>query len=419
MGTRGSVCGAACVLMLLIWADACSAGLPQSVDIRAAADPVQLGPPSVSAAPVAGPKGATAQQAAPGGTDTIVPLYVHPLMPIESGRNDSNPSWSPSGKLVAFERARGDKKDIVIAHADGTIMQDIYFELAQGQGEKPFFFPGVYEEASYNAGITWSPQGNRLVFMSNGGQGNYDLYLRDFDGATTRLTYNKEKDGHASWSPTADRLVFVSGRSGEGDIYLLNLAPHLLTRLTWGHGPFLYPQWSPDGRRIVMIHGRNENHHIYLMDDVAQPRASLHALTAWAHDDLRPVWSPDGRKIAFYTNYNEDNDPKSWSIVVIAADGSDPVDGKGLAAKVVATNVVADIERGPAWMPDSNQLVYVRNDGNAYNPIYVADLLHHTNLPVVTHTKMNHDIACSSQGVIAFRAQVNQWDQIFVAGLKN
>src|SRR5437879_11359944 len=49
----------------------------------------------------------------------IEPLYVRPLMPVESGRNDSNPVWSPSGSLIAFERSRGDKKEMVIARPDG------------------------------------------------------------------------------------------------------------------------------------------------------------------------------------------------------------------------------------------------------------------------------------------------------------
>lgn len=168
-----------------------------------------------------------------------------------------------------------------------------------------------------------------------------------------------------------------------------------------------------------MVHGSNANHHIFVIDDIARPRETLHALTTWPYDDLRPTWSPDGRKIAFYSNYNTENDPKTWSIIVIAADESDPKDINGLAAKVVATNVVADIERGPAWTPDSNRIVYVKNDSETYNPIYVANLLDHTNLLLKTGTKMNHDIACSAQGMLAFRAQVNQWDQIFVAKLKN
>ena len=350
---------------------------------------------------------------------TIEPLDVRPLMPVESGRNDSNPVWSPSGSLIAFERSRGERKEIVIARPDGTVVQSIYFQLSETSREPKFFFPGVVEEVSYNAGITWSPAGDRLVFMSNGGAGNYDLYLRERDGKTVRLTDHKEKDGHAHWSPVADQLVFVSGRTGKGDIYLLDVATRAVTRLTWGGNPYLYPQWSPDGKKIVMIHGSNENHDIYLIEDVLKTGDALKALTGWTYDDLRPVWSPDGRKVAFYSNYSPTGDPRVWAILVVAADGSDPLQGEGLAAKVVATDVVPDVERGPAWMPDSNRIVYVRNAEQEYNPIYIADLVRKTNLPLKTETKMNHDVACSAHGVIAFRAQVNQWDQLFLARLRD
>ncbi len=381
-----------------------------------AADVVPAAPPAVAEEPPAAgavPEGAAAQGA------PIEPMYVRPLTRLEAGRNDSNPVWSPSGALIAFERSRGDRKEIVVARRDGTVVHTIYYQLSEEQKETRFFFPGVLEEVSYNAGITWSPAGDRLVFMSNGGEGNYDLYLRGFDGKTTRLTDHKEKDGHAHWSPVADQLVFVSGRTGKGDVYLLDLATRAVTRLTRGTKPYLYPQWSPDGRQIAMIHGSNENHDVYLLTDVQKPGAAPRALTAWTHEDLRPVWSPDGKKIAFYSNYNAAGDPRVWSILVIAADGSDPVEGEGLAGKVVATDVIPDVERGPAWMPDSARIVYVRNDRQEYNPIYVADLARRTNRLLATGTRMNHDVACSATGVIAFRAQVDQWDQIFLAELKD
>ena len=298
-------------------------------------------------------------------------------------------------------------------------VEKVYFQLSgDGKDANKFFFPGVYEEVSYNSGITWSAGGERFVFMSNGGEGNYDLYLQELGGAVTRLTDHKEKDGHAHWSSAGDRILFVSGRTGNGDIYVMDLSSKALTRLTQGGAPYLYPQWSPNGKRIVMMHGSNENHDIFLMTDAARPAGSRKALTTWPYDDLRPVWSPDGRKIAFYSNYNPGNDLKIWSIVVIAADGTDPTEGQDLAAKIVATDVIPDVEAGPAWMPDSARIVYVKNDRHEYNPIYVADVKQKTSMAIKTDTKMNHDVACSVDGTIAFRAQVNQWDQIFVMGLK-
>jgi len=352
--------------------------------------------------------------------ELIEPLFVRPLVQIESGRNDSNPVWSSGGAFIAFERSAGDKKEIRITLPDGTPIQTVYFRLSDGRKEMKFFFPGVSEETSYNAGITWSPDQCRFVYMSNGGEGNYDIYLQDLgDHAPVRLTDHKEKDGQAHWSPIADRIVLVSGRTGNGDIYLQDLRIRALTRLTRGGKAYLYPQWSPDGKRLVMMHGSNENHNIILINDETKPMESQKILTTWPYDDLRPIWSPDGKKIAFYSNYNPAGDSKIWSIIVIAADGSDPTEGEGLAAKVVAMDIIPDVEVGPAWMSDSSRIVFVKNERQEYNPIYLADLKEKTTIPLKTETKMNHDITCSADGTIAFRAQVDQWDQIFVMKLKD
>jgi hypothetical protein len=351
--------------------------------------------------------------------DVVEPLFVRPLVAVEAGRNDSNPVWSPQGAFIAYERSIGDKKEVRITLPDGTPVQTVYHLLSGGGSEMRFFFPGVSEETSYNAGITWSPDEYRFVFMSNGGEGNYDIYLQDLGAAgAARLTEHREKDGQAHWSRAGDRIVFVSGRTGSGDVYDLGLRTRVLTRLTGGGAACLYPQWSPDGRKVVMMQGSNENHDIVLIGDIAKPVESLKALTTWPSDDLRPVWSPDGKKIAFYSNYNAAGDPRIWSLVVVSADGSDPAGGDGLAAKAVALDVIPDVEAGPAWMPDSKRIVYVKNDRREYNPLYIVDVRDRSGFLIRTDTKMNHDVACGPDGTIAFRSQVDQWDQIFIAKLK-
>ena len=350
----------------------------------------------------------------------IEPLYVRVFTEIVAGHNDSNPIWSPTGELIAFERSIADKREIIISHVDGSVLQKIYHRLPEEDTAMDFVFEDILDDASYNAGISWSPDENKLAFMSNGGSGNYDLYLLPALGEnqTIRLTDHEERDSHPHWSPAADRLVFVSGRTGSANIYLMDLTARKVTKLTNGHKTYLYPQWSPDGKKIVMIYGSNENHDIFLIDDINRPAETLKALTTWSYDDLRPVWSPDGKKVAFYSNYNLENNPKVWSIIVIAGDGSDPADGEGLAEKVVAKNVIPDIERGPAWMPDSKRIVYVKNDLQTFNPIYMVDIEAKKNLAIKTQTKMNHDVACSADGTLAFRAQVEQWDHIYIAKLK-
>lgn len=354
--------------------------------------------------------------------EIIYPDFVVPLSSFEAGQNDSNPVWAPTGNYLAFERSSGDKREIVISRATGQLMQTIYFQLSgaeKGSKEKQLFMPALAEDPSYNSGVSWANDSMRFVFMSNGGEGNYDIYSQELDGEVQRLTDSKEKDGLADWSPTSNQIVFVSGRSGKGDVYLLDPETRDVTQLTWGNKPYLYPRWSPDGKKIAMIYGSTENHDIYVMDDPAKPVESMRVLTNWRYDDLRPTWSPDGKKIAFYTNFNLTGEPTKWSLVVIDADGSDSVGGNGLAEKIVASDVIPDIEQGPAWLGDGSGLVYVKDDALEFNPIFVVDLVSMQRKLVKTNTKMNHDIACNRDGFIAFRAQLDQWDQIFIAKLPN
>ena len=258
--------------------------------------------------------------------EMVEPEFVRPLSVFEAGRNDSNPVWSPTGDMIAFERSRGDKREIEIAQTGGTTLQTIYFQLSgteKDSKQMQLFLPGIAEDPSYNSGVSWARDAKRLAFMSNGGEGNYDIYSQLLGGDVQRLTDHKEKDGLADWSPTSNQIAFVSGRSGKGDVYLLDPDTKSVTQLTRGDRPYLYPRWSPDGTKLAMIYGSTENHDIYVIDDIKNPLQSMRQLTKWQYDDLRPSWSPDGKKIAFYTNYNTEGELKKWSLAVVAADGSD------------------------------------------------------------------------------------------------
>ncbi|MGD9367687.1 MAG: DPP IV N-terminal domain-containing protein [Desulfobacteraceae bacterium] len=347
----------------------------------------------------------------------LEPVYTRALTPIQPGHNDSNPLWSPSGNMLAFERSIEDQRKIMIAQRDGTIIKTIYFQTPEEDGDVDFFFPGITESASYNAGMSWSDNGTGLIFMSNGGSGNYDLYLLPHlsHNQPIRLTRHPEKDSHPHWSPITNRLVFVSGRTGKADIFTMNLATRQTRQITRGQKMYHYPRWSPDGSKIAMIYGSNENHDIITIENMAAPMENTKTLTTWPHDDLRPTWSPDGKKIAFYSNYNLEGDPKKWCIIVLAADGPEVPSREILSAGVVAQQVIPDIEQGPAWMPDSRHIVYVKNDEQAFNPIFLVDIEEKTPIAVRTGTRMNHDVTSAGDGTLAFRAQEEQWDHIYIA----
>jgi dipeptidyl aminopeptidase/acylaminoacyl peptidase len=370
----------------------------------------------------------------------IQPQYVRPLFALsEAGHNDSSPSWAAGGEMLALERAEDSRREIVIARTDGSIVKNVYYQTDEDDLGLGGLLPGLGKAASYNSGIAWSRAGDQFVFMSNAGEGNYDLYLGSLAGkAVQRLTKDPQKDGQPAWSPTGGWVVFVSGRSGGAQLFLMDVATGQTERISQSDKSYLYPRWASDGRRIAAICGANENHDIVVIDGL-QPAPAVPAgasaasaipslktslkqvrerfLTTWQYDDLSPSWSPDGKHIAFYSNYNPEGDPKVWSLVVIDSDGSSPTEGEQLIAHVVAYNVIPDISSGPAWLPDSKRIAYVRNDKQDYSPIYVVDITTGKGARLETGTNINHDLAVSSNGVIAFRAQVDQWDQIFLVKL--
>ncbi len=348
---------------------------------------------------------------------SLEPEFVRTLTPIRAGSNDSNPIWSPSGAMVAFERSIGDQRKIVIALRDGTIIKTIHFQPPEEGSALDIFLPGITDSTSYNAGMSWSGNSDGLVFMSNAGSGNYDLYLiTDLKLAEPiRLTSHNERESHPHWSPIDRRLVYVSGSTGNANIFTMDLKSRQKRQITHGKKMHLFPQWSPDGQKIVMIHGRNENHDVMVIENLLDPSKSSKSLSSWAFDDLRPVWSPDGSKIAFYSNYNLQGVRNAWCIIVVAADGSDIASEDALSANVVAHDVIPDIEQGPAWLPDSRHIVYVKSDEQMFNPIYLVDIEEKTPIAVQTRTRMNHDVSCAADGTLAFRAQVEQWDRIFIA----
>jgi hypothetical protein len=61
----------------------------------------------------------------------IEPLFVRAFTDIEPGHNDSNPIWSPTGDLIAFERSIEDKREIIISRNDGTVLQKIYHRITE------------------------------------------------------------------------------------------------------------------------------------------------------------------------------------------------------------------------------------------------------------------------------------------------
>lgn len=106
----------------------------------------------------------------------------------------------------------------------------------------------------YNEAVRWesfSPDRQETIVVR--GEGQLDLWRVNVAGGTeSRITSDAAADYDSVWSPDGGRIIFVSERTGNGDLYILDLNEGGKTRLTLNEGEFdKHPSWSPDGKWVV------------------------------------------------------------------------------------------------------------------------------------------------------------------------
>jgi Tol biopolymer transport system component len=72
---------------------------------------------------------------------------------------------------------------------------------------------------SNNYGPRYSPSGDEVAYTSMR-TGDFEIWVREADGAERRITRDPALDGFPDWSPGGDRLVFASDRDGAFQLYL-------------------------------------------------------------------------------------------------------------------------------------------------------------------------------------------------------
>jgi hypothetical protein len=157
-----------------------------------------------------------------------------------------------------------------------------------------------------------SPDGRRVVFLSERSLFSIDMYVADVEtGKVTRKLVATAGNPHfeslqfiesaGDWAPDNRRFVFAGLTRGQPVLSIVDVdrGARERERVFPGLDQIFNPAWSPDGRRIAFSALKGGLLDLYLYDLESQ---QLVPLTNDPFADYDPEWSPDGRALAWVTD---------------------------------------------------------------------------------------------------------------------
>src|SRR5262249_19385051 len=99
-----------------------------------------------------------------------------------------------------------------------------------------------------------SPDGSQVAYVRRtveGGLYRHRIWLVPWRGGRARPLTGGPNDTQPRWSPEGERLLFLSDRSGRTQPWVLPLAGGEPEQLVEVDGNVAAAEWSPDGRRVL------------------------------------------------------------------------------------------------------------------------------------------------------------------------
>ncbi len=223
----------------------------------------------------------------PDGTDGRI-IVGHPA-------DDFAAVWSPDRTRVAY-----------LSDRDGNV--EVYVTLSFADPSNPSSSSSlrVTNTGVDESNVTWSPDGKRLAYVSPDIDGPPRIYWLALDTLRpNRLIFGREGEADPAWSPQ-DRWVAFSVQDPNGvpiGIFLRN--PGGVNTIQVSQTRDYAPSWSPNGKWLAFVSERDNNQEIYVVevrDDgsvTQQVNVTMNPANEWA-----PTWSADGKRVVFISDRN-------------------------------------------------------------------------------------------------------------------
>jgi Tol biopolymer transport system component len=143
--------------------------------------------------------------------------------------------WAPGGERVAYNAFSASGLDLYVAAAGGGAPQLL---LRDGDGKWP---------------VSWSPDGRRLLMVTNSLQTGNDIWVLPLDGGTPEpLLQSALAENWAAFSPDGRWIAYSSSDTGTSEVYVM---PYPATGQRWqvSSGGGTAARWRDDGRELYFV----------------------------------------------------------------------------------------------------------------------------------------------------------------------
>lgn len=324
-------------------------------------------------------------------TQSVVGIRVKPLTPgareieLTSGSRDTEPAWSPDGRLIAFHSGQGGGIWVIPAtggaarkltdfgawpawSADGSsiafqsefsFMPPTTLWTVSSQGGDPIRLTQMGNPSGGHSYPAWSPDGKYIAFVANTGAREAELWVVSAKGGPPKAVI-KSQFWFLSPIYSPDGEYVYSGVVNENGNYLYRLRvsptgealgnPMMVAdlglsrpqgRLTISADGkrFVYSSLTSTGELVAVPISPNTHEAIGAPKPMTQNTSFRKSM---------PRYSPDGKKVA-YIEFRAGENQKIW---IMDADGSNPTQ----------LTTGPSIDWSPSWFPDNDTIAYLSNE---------------------------------------------------------
>lgn len=262
---------------------------------------------------------------ASGGEPTLLRAPVFGGDRITQITEANTPAWHPAiareGYVLAYQR---------VSQAVSV------WELNPNHG-KPKSHSVVISESGRNEGAQVSPDGKKILFMSNR-SGTMELWISDRDGSNPFQVTAMSGIGTPRWSPNGKSIAFDVGWRDRGAVFVVDVPGGLPRPLAQDNSDNLVPNWSRDGRWVYFASNRTGMWQIWKMRVRGGPAVQVTTHGGFA------AWPSADAQTLYYSKLNLPN-PEIWQM---------PAEG-GIETLIPQVRP----EAWASWAPDSKGIYFV------------------------------------------------------------